>query len=377
MPPKRIYLDHAASTSLHREVLAAMLPYLTTNVGNPSSTHRYGRKLKDALEQARSDIAELLSVSASELYFVSGGTEGNHLAIQGLCWANQVKHLITSPVEHASVLACVESLRKQNIAVHYVNINEKGLVDTNSLEKLLEKTAPEPTLVTLMQANNELGTLTDMDTVQTLCRKHSAYLHTDRVQALGYPTLASPLDYAHSFVGSAHKFHGPKGIGVFYLKQSTPCQPLLCGGGQERNMRAGTENVAQIVGMARALKLHLHDWNTPQEQQNLRSKKTYATELLRKWRDDLSFLGEHMHPTILHLGIPNADQETLPMRLDIEGIAVSGGSACGSGAAQRSHVLDALHLPKNHAYLRLSFDRSNTHENIRHLVNTLDKILRS
>ncbi|MCY4419550.1 MAG: cysteine desulfurase family protein [Cytophagales bacterium] len=378
MSQKRIYFDHAASTPLDKGVLQAMLPYLSQHQGNPNSTHQPGRYLKNALEEARYNLAELLGLSANELYFVSGGTEANNLALKGLIQEHNIHHVISSEIEHPSVREVLSELAQhQGVRLHYLRLSPWGQPDMNHLESLLKKLHKKPTLLSLMHVHNELGTLTDMDSIQFLSQKYSVWWHSDRVQALGHPELNSSWTGLHSFVASAHKFHGPKGIGLLYLQQGNKLSPQVHGGGQERNLRSGTENLAAIVGMAKALALHHQHWNTPSRQSDLHDTKQYAIQRLQAWREDISFIPEKTHPCILHIGIPGQEQETLAMRLDIEGISVSGGSACGSGAAHRSYVLDVLDFPSTHAYLRLSFDQNNTREEIDIFMEILSKISES
>ncbi len=371
----KIYLDNAATTPLDKAVLAEMLPYLEEHFGNPSSIHAYGRKTRSAIEMARKKIATLLNTSPSEIFFTSGGTEADNFAIVQTIEMYQVKHAITSCLEHHAVLHTLENLAKQNkIQLSFVNINEKGDIDEAHLEELLAKNPNS--FVSLMHANNEIGNLYNIQRMAEMTKSYKGFFHSDTVQTMGHyvhDLQKLPIDF---LVGAAHKFHGPKGVGFLYLNAKNKLHPLIHGGAQERNMRGGTENLYGIVGIAKALELAY---------QNINGHKNYVTDLkkymiekLEQNFEDIQFNGrsgeiDNSLYTVLNVSFPPSEiSDMLLFNLDIQGICASGGSACSSGSDIGSHVLRGINSSRDRASVRFSFSRMNTKAEIDY---TLDKLM--
>lgn len=374
--PTRVYLDNAATTPLRPEVIEAMLPYLTQHFGNPSSIHQEGRVARAAIEQARKTIAQLLGASPGEIIFTSGGTESNNMAIKGAAAHLGVRRIISSPAEHHCVKRSIERIQGDYpITVEYVRIDQYALPDLDHLEELLAG-SDTPTLVTLMHANNEIGSLADLAAISAICRRHHAWLHSDSVQTVGHfpvQTNHLPVDFLS---GAAHKFHGPKGIGFLYINARCRMTPLIDGGSQERNLRAGTENLAGIIGMAKALQLATE--NLDEDARYIRGMRDYLRDRIRECCPDAVFNG---HPennlyTVLNVSFPPAaHNDMLIMSLDIAGISASGGSACSSGAEAQSHVLNAIGHPSTRKAVRFSLSRYTTREDIDFTVRQLVAIL--
>lgn len=370
----QVYLDNAATTQLHPAVLEAMLPYMHNLCGNPSSVHAHGRQAKVAVEKARKQVAELLGVSPAEIFFTSGGTEGNNTALLGAIAAARKQHVITSPLEHHAVLHQLTHLSKEKrIHVHHVHINRQGCLNYDHLEELL-KTYPY-SLVSLMHANNELGNINDLERIGSLCKAYDAFFHTDAVQTIGHYELdlqALPVDIA---VGSAHKFHGPKGVGLLYSSSEIPMTPLIHGGAQERNMRAGTENVPGIVGLSKALEI-AYD-NMIEDSAYIQGLKDRMIERLQALIPNVDFNGVSADAnaslyTILNVSLPPADSyDMLVFNLDIRQISASVGSACASGSQEVSHVLQSLNLDNQRGNVRLSFSKYNTPDEIDYVAQQL------
>ena len=363
---KNIYLDNAATTPLAPEVLEAMLPFLKNDFGNPSSTHSFGRKTKNAIEITRKKIADQLNAEPSEIVFTSGGTEADNMALRCAVSDLGVKRIITSCIEHHAVGHTATHLKDSfNTKVEFVTINNKGHVDLDHLEELLkDKTS---TIVSLMHANNEIGNLLDLKKVSLLCRKHGAYFHSDTVQTIGhYEFNLKDLDI--DFITcAAHKFHGPKGVGFIYIRKNTKINQLITGGAQERMQRGGTENLYGIVGLGKAMELAYKD--IASHQHHVQQLKSYMIEELKKIDSSISFNGdilpENSLYTILNVCFPITPQSSMMLfSLDISGIAASGGSACSSGATAGSHVLAALPSAANCQSIRFSFSRYTTKNEI-------------
>ncbi len=372
----RVYLDNAATTPLDPEVLEAMMPYLTEHFGNPSSIHQEGRVTRAAVEQARKIVAQSIGASTAEIFFTSGGTESNNMAIKCAVMDLGVKRIITSPAEHHCVKHAVEHLESMHLVdVEYVKLDQYALPDLTDLEHKLSASSV-PTLVTLMHANNEVGSLLDLATVSALCKTYNAYLHSDTVQTVGHfhvNVQETPVDFIS---GSAHKFHGPKGAGFIYINGRCRLKPLIDGGAQERNMRAGTENISGIVGLGKAMQLayaHLDE-----DAANIKSVKEYLKQRLKEICPDVKFNG---HPdqnlyTVLNASFPPSPHaDMMIMSLDIAGISASGGSACSSGAETQSHVLQAIGHPADRKAIRFSFSRHTTRADIDFTINQLTGIL--
>src|SRR5215470_7192949 len=276
---ERIYFDNAATTALDKEVLEAMLPYMTTHFGNPSSIYSYGRETRLAIETARKTVAKLLNVHPGEIFFTSGGTESNNTAIASAVHDLGCKHIISSPIEHHAVLHTVEHYACGDVTYSHVQLLPNGHVNLDDLEQQLAS-HDERCLVTLMHANNEIGNLLDLHAVGNLCKKYNAIFHSDCVQTVGHYPLDLRKTPVHFISGSGHKFHGPKGVGILYVNDNVKINPFIFGGAQERNMRAGTENVYGIVGFAKALELAMN--NLEQDRSYIQSLKTYMIEQLKK-----------------------------------------------------------------------------------------------
>jgi cysteine desulfurase len=369
-----VYLDYAATTPLDPAVLAAMLPHMESVYGNPSSLHAYGRAAKVAIEKARRTVAELLHVSPSEIFFTSGGTEGNNLALAGAVEKLGIRHIITSPLEHLSVLEVVQRLAATHaIQLHYVEVDTHGQVQHAHLETLLGQHSS--VLVSLMHANNEIGNLNDLVRIGELCRKYKAFFHTDAVQTLGCYELnlsQLPIDI---LVGTGHKLYGPKGIGIMYINSRFAIAPQIVGGGQERGMRAGTENVPAIVGMSHALVLAYRDMQAHrQAAEQLKKQMMQALEEAIPSVDFCGMSNDFSHSLYNLLSVhlpPYAGEEMVLFNLDIKHVAASAGSACTSGTQKRSHVIEALYPSLLGAVLRFSFGKHNTAAEISYAVQQL------
>ncbi len=373
---RRVYLDNAATTALRKEVFEAMMPYLTTYFGNPSSIHQEGRITRAAIEQARKTVAGHIGASTGEIFFTSGGTESNNMAIKCAVSDLGVKRIITSPAEHHCVKHSVEHLVALNLVrVDFVKVDQCALPDMAHLESLLSSD-PTPTLVTLMHANNEVGSMLDLSALSALCRQYGAWLHSDTVQTVGHFPINvqnTPVDFLS---GAAHKFYGPKGNGFIYINNRCRLHPLIDGGSQERNMRAGTENLAGIVGLAKAMQLAYAELE--EDTQHITGLKQYMQDRLTEICPEVSFNG---HPTqslytVLNVSFPPSSQSDLMiMSLDIAGISASGGSACSSGAETQSHVLSAIQHPPNRKAVRFSFSRTTTRDDIDFAIEQIAGIL--
>jgi cysteine desulfurase len=379
MRTERIYLDNAATTAIAPEVLEVMMPLLTEQFGNPSSIYSYGRETRIAVEAARKTVANILNAKPSEIFFTSGGTESSNTAISGAVHDLGCKHIISSPIEHHAVLHTVQHLQHKGYAsLEYVRIKENGHVDLEDLERMLSR-AEEKCLVTLMHANNEIGNMLDIQAVGELCRKYDAIFHSDTVQTVGHFPFDLKQTHIHFITGAAHKFHGPKGIGLLYINEDVQIKPFVHGGGQERNMRAGTENIYGIVGFAKALELATQDHEA--DKHHILSLKKYLHEQLLDKIEGVSFngdcLGESLY-TVLSVNFPKSEKsEMLLFNLDINHICVSGGSACSSGASKGSHVVSALHKDKDFdkVTVRFSFSKHNRKEEIDEVIVKLKELI--
>jgi cysteine desulfurase len=365
----KIYFDSAASTALHPDVLDEMIPFLTEHPGNPSSTHAFGRKMKAAIEQARKDIAQSINASPLEIIFTSCGTESNNLAIKGAVSKFNVQHLITSKIEHKCVLNTCLELETKGVNLHYVDVDEKGYFDLSHIESLLTNLEGKK-MLSLMHANNEIGTINDIKAIGKICEKYDTLFHSDTVQTVAHYPLDVQDYKIHYISGSAHKFHGPKGVGFLYIRKDAKVDPEILGGGQERGFRSGTENVAGIVGMAKALDIsNLH---FEAHKSHILSLKKYFIEQLKIHIKEVAFNGDTENGlyTVLSVSFPpHFNSDMLLFNLDIAGIAVSGGSACSSGANIGSHVLHAINHSTERKALRFSFSYQNTKEEIDYTIN--------
>ena len=372
----RIYMDNAATTAVSPAVLEKMLPYFTDCYGNASSIHSTGRDARKALEEARRKVAAVLNCKPQEVYFTSGGSESDNWAIKGTAFANRKKgnHIITSAIEHHAVLHTCQWLEKQGFTVTYVPVDEYGQVDPKTVEAAI---TDQTILISIMAANNEIGTLQPIKEIAGIAKAHKVYFHTDAVQAMGAIPVNVQDIGCDMLSLSAHKFHGPKGVGVLYIRQGTRIDNFMHGGAQERGKRATTENVPGIVGLAEALTLAT---------ENLEEKSARIAGLRDQLIDGLTSaipytrLNGHRTnrlPNNCNISIRFVEGEALLLRLDLAGIAASSGSACTSGSLDPSHVLLAIGLPHEiaHGSLRFSLSDTTTQEEIDYVLNTLPGIV--
>lgn len=373
-----IYLDNAATTPLDNEVLEAMLPFMKENFGNPSSTYGTGRTARMGVEAARKKVAQLLGVTPSTIFFTSGGTESNNTAIASAIRDLGCSHIITSPIEHHAVLHTVEYYSRANqIPFSLVALTKSGEVDYLNLEEQLKalSSAGIKPLVSLMHANNEIGTLLDIERVGMLCKQYGAIFHSDCVQTVGHYPLNLLEAGVHFISGAGHKFHGPKGVGILYVHKELQIQPLIYGGGQERNLRAGTENVYGIVGFAKALELAMEAHE--QESNYIAQLKAHMKQELKNAIPGVGFNSpDNSLYTVLSVCFPKTPgSESLLLELDLAGICVSGGSACSSGENSGSHVIKALQKNEGCSTIRFSFSKYNTTAEIDKVVTVLQELL--
>ncbi|MEO1031900.1 MAG: cysteine desulfurase family protein [Bacteroidota bacterium] len=378
---KQVYLDNAATTAIRPQVIDRMTEVLKHHFGNASSTHSFGRTSKGLLEQCRKNIASYFNVSASEIVFTSGGTEADNLALRSAVRDLGATEIITSKIEHHAVLHTAEQLQSEyGIPLRFVNLDACGMINYEHLETLLQNA--EKPIVSLMHINNEIGNILDIERVAKLCKSHGALFHSDCVQSVGHFELdlkEIPLDF---LAASAHKFHGPKGVGFCYVRKESGLKPLIFGGEQERGYRAGTEAIHNIVGMDEALKLAYE--NLDQERRHVSAIKNYFIERLKTQIPDVSFNGgcedsEKSTYTLVNVGLPMAPERAamLQFQLDLKGIACSKGSACQSGSSQQSHVLSALLDDErlNQPSVRFSFSIFTTKEDIDYVVEVLKDVV--
>ncbi len=371
----RIYFDNAATTPMGPEVRQHICDLMANVWGNPSSIHAEGRQARSIVEQARKTVAQHLGASIGEIFFTSGGTESNNMVLKNAVRDLGIRRIISSPLEHHSVLHSLQRLEGEGLKVRRLHPDEKGRLNLNELRELLAKDN-RPTLVSLMHVNNEIGNLLDLQAVSEICAEHGALFHSDTVQSIGrYPMNLADLNL--SFIsGSAHKFHGPKGVGFVYINSKNIIGPMLDGGAQERNMRGSTENVYGIAGLALALKLAFENMESRRRQ--IEKVKSHLRHRLLTELKDVRVEGdeEHSHYTILSVSFPpSGKSELLLMLLDIEGVSASGGSACSSGVEQGSHVLEAIRADEKRKMVRFSFSHLNTLQEADRVVEILKKIL--
>ena len=370
----KVYLDNAATTPIDKEVLKEMMPLLENNFGNPSSIHSFGRISRSIVEAARKNVSKHLRCSPGEIFFTSGGTEADNMAIRCGMVDLGINHAITSRIEHNAVLHPLEEMSSKGlIKLSYVNLDEKGNVDLFHLEKLLKSN--NRSFISLMHANNEIGNLLDIMTVGEMCKTYNAIFHSDTVQTMSHYTFNLSELPIHFITGAAHKFHGPKGNGFLYINSDISINPLISGGGQERNMRAGTENVYGIAGLSKAMDISYS--NLSQHRAHIESLKLHMIRGLKNAIPGVEFNGESENLqnslyTVLNVLFPKTEiGEMLFYNLDILGIASSAGSACSSGSNLGSHVLKAIGCDMSRPSLRFSFSKYNTAEEIDYTVNQL------
>lgn len=371
----KVYFDNAATTPLDKEVLEAMMPLMTEHFGNPSSIHAWGRQTRAILEQARKTAARLLECSPSEIFFTSGGTEADNMAIRCSIEGLGIKHAITSPIEHHAVLHTLEAMAERGlIKLSMVKLAENGHIDLNHLEELLKTN--ERSYVSLMHANNEIGNLLPIKKVGELCKKYNAIFHSDTVQTVGHYKIDVKDIHVDFLNCAAHKFHGPKGVGFLYINSDIQIAPMIIGGGQERNMRGGTENVYGIIGLAKAMEIAYRDLLA--HQAYILGLKNYMIQQLEKHLPGVSFNGDAKGSslyTVLNVCLPPTENaEMLVFNLDINGIAASAGSACSSGSNVGSHVLLAIGADMSRPSVRFSFSKLNTKEEIDYTIAKLKEL---
>ena len=373
---RRIYADNAATTKLSPKVLEQMMPYLTEYYGNPSSLYSVGAQAKKAVETARQDIAQCLNALPNEIYFTSGGSETDNWAIKGIAHAlakKGKKHIITSAFEHHAVLHTCAALEREGYEVTYLDVHSDGLVRPEELEAALRE---DTALVTIMYANNEIGTIQPISEIGAICKKHGVLFHTDAVQAVGNVPIDVKAQNIDLLSLTAHKLHGPKGCGALYIRRGVRPEILIDGGAQERGQRAGTENVAGIVGLAAAMKEAL----TTMDERNARVTKMrnrLIDGLLKIERSRLNGDRDKRLAGNLNMCFEGIEGESLLLKLDLKGICASSGSACTSGSLDPSHVLLSIGLPHEiaHGSMRLTFSDENTEEDIDYILETVPPIV--
>jgi cysteine desulfurase len=373
---RRVYLDHAATTPTHPEVVKAMLPYFTDTFGNPSSIYSCGQEARGAIEEARTKVAELIGARREEIIFTSGGTEADNFALKGVAYANENKgnHIITTPIEHHAVTEVCNFLQRKGFRITYLPVDEYGLVDPQDIKKAItDKTI----LISVMHANNEVGTVEPIGEIGKVAREAGVYFHTDAVQTVGHiPVNVDELKVDLLSI-SAHKLYGPKGVGSLYVRKGIKLVSLIHGGAQERNRRAGTENVPAIVGFGKAIELAGRAMDKEAE------RLSYLRDKLIKGlveRIDHIRLNGHLRkrlPNNVNVSVDFVEGESMLLNLDLEGICASTGSACSSSSLEPSHVLLALGLPPEQAHgsLRFTSGRENTEEDIERVLEVLPRIV--
>ncbi len=373
----KIYLDNAATTPVAKEVLEAMLPYFSEKFGNASSIHSYGREAKEAIEKSREKIADKLNAKPDEIIFTSGGTESNNWALKGIALAsknlksNGKPHIITTKIEHSCVLNSAKFLEKNGFEVTYLDVDKYGLVETKKFEEAIRK---DTVLASVIHGNNEIGTVQNIGEIGKICREHEIYFHTDACQSFTKEDIDVKKQNLDMVTINAHKIYGPKGVGALYVRGGVKIEPLLNGGGHERNLRSGTENVAGIVGFAKASEII-----TKQSIERMRNLRDY---LSRRVLEEIPKSRLNGHPTKrlcnnANFAFRNIEGESMLMLLDNAGISVSTGSACSSRSLEPSHVLTAIGLPpeESHGSLRVTLGIYNTQEEIDYTIENLKKIV--
>ncbi len=370
------YFDHAATTKLNEDVLKEMLPYLTEEYGNPSSIYSLGRSNKKAIEDAREKVAKVFNADAKEIYFTGSGSESDNTAIKGVAYANRKKgnHIITTKIEHPAVLDTCKSLEKDGFEVTYLNVDSEGLVD---LEELKNAITDKTILITIMFANNEIGTIQPIEEIGKIAKQHKIYFHTDAVQAVGNIDIDVNKLNIDLLSLSAHKFYGPKGVGALYVRKTVRFNKFIDGGHQERNKRAGTENVAGIVGLSKAIEMACEKL-----EENNRHLKELRDLYISEIEAKIPYVKLNGHrekrlPGNANISFKFIEGESLLLNLDIKGICASSGSACTSGSLDPSHVLLAIGLIHEvaHGSLRVTFGIENTKEDVIELISELEEIV--
>ena len=373
---KNVYLDNSATTKTDEEVVKAMLPYLSENYGNPSSIYSIGQTARKAVEESRETVASILNCSPNEIYFTSGGSESDNTIIKGIAYSykNKGNHIITSKIEHPAVLETCKQLEKEGFEVSYINVDSNGIVDLKELEEAIK---PSTILISIMFANNEIGTIEPIKEIGQIAKSHGVIFHTDAVQAVGSINIDVQDMNIDSLSLSAHKFYGPKGVGALYVRKGVKFTKYINGGHQEKNKRAGTENVAGIVGLAKALEISHRDMEKHNKQ--IKELRDYYVQEVKQKIPYIKINGdlEKRLPGNSNISFRFIEGESLLLNLDLKGICASSGSACTSGSLDPSHVLLAIGLPHEiaHGSLRISIGKYNTKEEIEYTVSCLTEIV--
>ena len=371
-----LYLDNSATTKLDKEVLKEMLPYLQENYGNPSSAYRIGRENKAIIEDARKQVAKVLNANTEEIYFTSGGSESDNMALKGVAFANQDKgrHIITSSIEHPAVLDTCKEFERHGFEITYINVDKNGFVDLKKLETSIRE---DTILISIMFANNEIGTIEPIKNIGRIARHYNVLFHTDSVQAIGNIKIDVKELGIDLLSLSAHKFYGPKGIGALYVRDGINFRKYLNGGHQERNKRAGTENVAGIVGLGKAITLAYN--NFEDKNKYLYDLRTYLINEIKNNITDISINGdiEKRLPGNINISVRGVEADNILTELDKRGIFISTGSACTTGSIESSHVLKAIGLSDTeaHSSIRISLGKYNTKDELKHFSIELKKII--
>jgi cysteine desulfurase len=374
---KKVYLDHNATTPVHPEVLEAMLPYFKEKFGNPSSIHSFGRETKVVLEDAREKVASLIGASSNEIFFTSGGTESDNLAVKGTAYANRKKglHIITLKIEHHAILESCKFLEKEGFVITYLPVNSKGVVDPKELKKALRE---DTTLVSVMYVNNEVGSIQPIEELSGIAKEKGIYFHTDAVQAMGkIPINVKKLNNIDMLSMSGHKINGPKGVGAIFIRKGVRITPWSHGGHHERSRRAGTENIPGIVGFTKALELAVRDLED--QNKHLKELTEIFYQKLNENIPDVILNGDlnQRVPNTLNLSFKGVEGESIILSLDLKGVAVASGSACTSGTLEPSHVLSAMGIAPEIAQgaIRFSFGRDNTMEDVEYVTSILPEMV--
>ena len=371
-----IYLDNSATTPIKTEVLQEMMPYLTTEYGNASSLYSVGRNAKRAIEKARNRVAELLNCNHNEIYFTGGGSESDNIALKGFAYANKEKgnHIITSKIEHPAILETCKTLERQGFEVSYINVNEDGIIDVEELRKSIK---PNTILISVMTANNEVGTIQPIEEIAKIAHDNNIVFHTDAVQAIGNVQIDVEKMRIDMLSLSSHKIYGPKGVGALYIKSGIEVEKFINGGHQEKDRRAGTENVAGIVGLGKAAEIARKNMET--HIRNLSKIRDYYIKKVQKEIPDIRINGsmENRLPGNANISFKGINASELIFKLDERGICVSSGSACSSGNTNPSHVLTAMNVPEVYlnSAIRTTFGDNNTFEQVDYVVKILKQII--
>ena len=375
---ENVYFDNAATTRLDEDVLKEMMPYLTNKYGNASSIYKLGRESRKAVEDAREKIAEAINAEPEEIYFTAGGSESDNTILRGIAYSYKEKgnHIITSKIEHPAILETCKQLEKEGFEISYVGVDKNGIINLEELENLIKENT---ILISIMFANNEIGTIQPVEEIGKIAKRHNIIFHTDAVQAVGSVKIdVKQMDIA-SLSMSAHKFYGPKGIGALYVKRGIRFQKFINGGHQEKNKRAGTENVPAIVGMGKAIELAYE--HLDEHTDRIKELRDYYIDEIQKRIPDVIVNGDMNKrlPGNANISFENVDGEAMLLNLDLKGICASAGSACSSGSLEASHVLLAIGVPADvaHSSLRVSIGKYNTKEEVDYLIDNLVEIVKS